>query len=65
MEAYPKCLKCEKGVLVPLSDTSYDVPRVAMQYKIWACSNPSCDYEISLRSGAVQRGAFVRDQKPR
>jgi len=65
MESYPPCLKCNKGILLPLSDTSYDVPRVAMQYKTWACSNPTCDYEISLRSGQVIRGQQPRDPKPR
>jgi len=63
MEAYPKCLKCEKGVLLPLSDTSFDQPRICIQYKTWVCSNPNCDYEVSLRSGQVMRGQQPRDQK--
>jgi len=64
IDTFPKCLKCGKGVLVPLSDTSYEQPRVGIMFRVWACSNPSCDFEISLRSGSVVRGQQPRDQKP-
>jgi len=55
-----KCPKCDGGMLLPLSDTSFETPRVALAYKIWACSN--CEYEIGLRSGQVQRGVQIKKE---
>lgn len=49
--SFPKCLKCGKGVLVPLSDFSNN--QVAIRYKAWACTNGDCCYFIALRGGDV------------
>ena len=50
----PKCLKCEKGDLVPLSDFSDN--SVPIHYKAWACTNKECRFFIVLRGGNVYYG---------
>ena len=35
---FPKCLKCESGLLLPLSDYGRD--GAPIRYKVWVCSNP-------------------------
>ena len=41
---FPKCLKCEKGYLLPFSFKE-DI------FDKWKCSNPNCDYTIRKREG--------------
>lgn len=53
-ENFPKCKKCGKGELVPLSDFSNN--QVAIQYKAWACTDPNCRFFIVLRGGDVYYG---------
>jgi len=53
-KSYPKCQKCEKGELVPLSDFSNN--QVAIQYKAWACTNANCRFFVVLRGGDVFYG---------
>ena len=47
----PKCLSCEKGVLVPLSDYGRD--GAPIHYKAWVCTKPSCGYNIKIRNGDI------------
>lgn len=54
IETYPKCTKCDKGQLVPLSDFSDN--SVSIHYKAWACVNPDCRYFVVLRGGKVFHG---------
>ena len=49
----PTCLKCEKGVLVPLSDYGRD--GASIHYKAWACSNPDCGFNIRIDNGELSR----------
>jgi len=51
---FPKCQKCGKGDLVPLSDFSNNA--VAIRYKAWACTNKDCRFFIVLRGGDVYYG---------
>lgn len=53
-ENFPKCKKCGKGELVPLSDFSNN--QVAIKYKAWACTDPNCRFFIVLRGGDVYYG---------
>jgi hypothetical protein len=39
---FPKCPKCDKGVLVPFSFKN-DV------FEKWKCTNPDCDYVLHKR----------------
>ncbi len=45
----PKCQKCGTGDLVPLSD--FGSQGAAIHYKAWACTKPSCGFNIKIRNG--------------
>ena len=47
----PKCLKCDIGYLVPLSD--YGGQGAAVHYKAWVCVNPPCGFNIKIRNGDI------------
>ena len=49
VEVFPKCQKCREGDLVPLSD--FGSQGAAIHYKAWACTNPSCGFNIKIRNG--------------
>ena|SRR3989344_1144574 len=49
--AIPKCLKCNKGDLVPLSD--YGGQGASVHYKAWVCTNPSCGFNLKIRNGDI------------
>lgn len=68
MDNFVPCPECEKqnqkGFLLPLSDYSFESPKVAITYRFWVCSR--CTYEVGMRSGKIYRGAFQSGQeKPR
>ena len=46
-----KCLKCNEGQLVPLSD--YGGQGAAVHYKAWVCINPPCGFNIKIRNGDI------------
>lgn len=48
---FPKCQKCNKGELVPLSD--FGSQGAAIQYKAWVCTNPDCGYNVKIRNGEI------------
>jgi hypothetical protein len=54
MEEFPKCLKCEAGVLLPLSD--YGREGATIQYKAWVCNNPKCGFNIRIDNGELSVG---------
>jgi len=56
---FPKCQKCEKGDLIPLSDFSNNA--VAIRYKAWACTNKDCRFFIVLRGGDVYYGTATAE----
>jgi|TARA_B110000263_G_C15187071_1_gene454291 hypothetical protein len=47
----PQCMKCQIGVLVPLSD--YGGQGAAVHYKAWVCINPVCGFNIKIRNGDI------------
>ncbi len=49
---FPKCLKCNSGVLVPLSDYGRD--GATIKYKAWVCTNPSCHFDIRIDNGVIR-----------
>ena len=49
ISAFPECQKCKQGDLVPLSD--FGSQGAAIQYKAWACTNPTCGFNIKIRNG--------------
>jgi len=50
----PKCMKCSDGLLVPLSDYGQD--GASVNYKAWACINPSCGFQLRIDKGQVTIG---------
>ena len=57
-KGFPVCLKCGKGVLLPLSDYGRD--GASIMYKAWVCSNPECGFSIRIDNGEVSF-SIVRD----
>ncbi len=55
-EGYPRCLKCDEGLLLPLSDGRDGTP---VRYKAWVCSNPDCGFNIRIDNGEVSFGRPV------
>ena len=56
---FPKCLKCDVGDLVPLSD--FGSQGAAIHYKAWACTNPTCGFNIKIRNGDLYVGEPITD----
>ncbi len=56
-EDFPNCLKCEKGVLVPLSD--YGREGATIRYKAWVCTNPKCGFHLRIDNGEVSMGTSI------
>ncbi len=54
---FPKCLKCEKGILIPLSD--YGREGASIRYKAWVCSSPECGYNIRIDNGEISFGRSI------
>ena len=65
---FPKCQKCDSGVLVPLSD--FGSQGASILYKAWVCTNPDCGFNLKIRNGDVylnepiMSGAF-HNSRPR
>ena len=51
---FPRCMKCDTGVLVPLSDYGRD--GASIQYKAWVCINPECGFTIRIDNGDISFG---------
>ncbi len=54
---FPRCLKCDGGVLLPLSD--YGREGATIRYKVWVCSNPDCGFNIRIDNGEVSFGRTI------
>ena len=54
---YPKCLKCEKGVLIPLSD--YGKDGAPIMYKAWVCTDPNCGFNMRIDNGEISIGRSI------
>jgi len=48
---FPKCQRCERGDLVPLSD--FGSQGAPVYFKAWVCTNPQCGYNLKIRNGEV------------
>ena len=56
---FPKCQKCDKGVLIPLSDYGRD--GAPIQYKAWVCTNPDCGFSLRIDNGEISKGKEIKD----
>lgn len=54
---FPKCMKCQEGVLVPLSDYGRDGAPIT--YKAWVCSNPDCGFNLRIDNGEISVGRTI------
>ncbi|KQC14441.1 MAG: hypothetical protein APR63_05630 [Desulfuromonas sp. SDB] len=54
MEQWPKCLICDNGVLIPLSD--YGREGATIKYKAWVCTNPKCGFHLRIDNGEISIG---------
>jgi hypothetical protein len=54
---FPRCLKCNVGILVPLSDYGRD--GAAIRYKAWVCTNPECGFNIRIDNGEISIGRQI------
>ena len=55
---WPRCQRCHKGVLLPLSDygpQGNDIP-----FKLWACNNPGCGFSLRIDKGQISFGQSIR-----
>ena len=55
--AFPECLKCSEGVLLPLSDYGRDGAPIT--YKAWVCNNPICGFNIRIDNGEISVGREI------
>jgi len=56
-KTYPECLKCLKGVLIPLSD--YGREGATIHFKAWVCTNPDCGFNIRIDNGDISMGKTI------
>ena len=52
-----KCLKCNNGILLPLSDYGRD--GASIMYKAWVCNNPDCGFNIRIDNGEISLGRDI------
>lgn len=55
---FTECLKCNKGVLLPLSDYGRD--GAPIRYKAWVCSDPECGFNIRIDNGEISFGREIQ-----
>ena len=53
----PPCRKCGDGLLLPLSDYGRDGAPIT--FKAWACSNPTCGFNVRIDNGELSYGKVV------
>jgi hypothetical protein len=57
VNGYPKCQKCDNGLLLPLSDYGRD--GAPIRYKAWVCSSPECGFNIRIDNGEITFGRTI------
>jgi hypothetical protein len=59
---FPRCRRCGRGELVPLSDFGPQGGEV--RYKAWVCTNPSCGFALLSRRGGIVRHRGAPPEAP-
>lgn len=54
---FPRCQKCDAGLLLPLSDYGRD--GAPIRFKAWVCSNPECGFNIRIDNGEITFGRAI------
>jgi hypothetical protein len=57
----PECQKCNRGLLVPLSDYGRD--GASIRYKAWVCTNPDCGFNIRIDNGEISFGKHLESSQ--
>ena len=60
LPSFPKCQKCEEGVLIPLSD--YGQEGASVLFKAWVCTNPDCGFSLRVDKGEVTYGKKIESK---
>ena len=58
---FPPCMKCNTGILLPLSD--YGQEGATVIFKAWACNNPDCGFSIRIDKGDVSFGRKMQQKQ--
>jgi len=58
-QAFPQCLKCNAGILLPLSD--YGREGASIMYKAWVCNNPDCGFNLRIDNGEISTGRNITE----
>lgn len=59
MMDWTKCLACNKGVLLPLSD--YAPEGASVLFKAWCCSNHACGFVLRIDRGQPSHEFIGKD----
>ena len=54
---FPSCLKCNTGLLLPMSD--YGREGAPIRYQARVCSNPDCGFNIRIDNGEITFGRNI------
>jgi hypothetical protein len=54
---WPACHKCQRGVLIPLSDYGRDGAPIT--YKALVCSSPDCGFNVRIDNGEISFGRAI------
>lgn len=54
---FPRCQKCDAGLLIPLSDYGRD--GATIRYKAWVCTSPDCGFNIRIDNGEITFGRAI------
>ncbi len=53
----PRCMKCDGGVLIPLSD--YGKDGAPIMFKAWVCTDPDCGFNLRIDNGEISIGRSI------
>jgi hypothetical protein len=56
-KGFPRCQKCDAGLLIPLSDYGRD--GASIRYKAWVCTSPECGFNIRIDNGEITFGRAI------
>ena len=54
---WPTCQKCQRGVLIPLSDYGRDGAPIT--YKAWVCTSLECGFNVRIYNGEISFGRAI------
>ena len=56
---FTQCLKCNTGILLPLSDYGRD--GAPIHYKAWVCNSPDCGFNLRIDNGEISMGRNIAE----